>query len=81
MTETILAFESGLTATRDGLRRAAVREEQLSRKLEARDSETAAFIGVLQSFGAGPSPTIFYIQGGQQVQHVLGCCCLKRPQF
>ena len=59
LTETILAFESGLTATRDGLRSAAVREEQLSRKLEARDSETAAFIGVLQSLGAGPSPTIF----------------------
>ena len=59
LTETILAFESGLTATRDGLRRAAVREEQLSRKLEARDSETAAFIGILQSLGAGPSPTIF----------------------
>ncbi|MDA9136275.1 peptidoglycan DD-metalloendopeptidase family protein [Ascidiaceihabitans sp.] len=59
LTETILAFESGLTATRDSLRRAAVREEQLSRKLEARDSETAAFIGVLQSLGAGPSPTIF----------------------
>jgi len=59
LTETILAFESGLTATRDGLRRAAVREEQLSRKLEARDSETAAFIGVLQSLGAGQSPTIF----------------------
>lgn len=59
LTETILAFESGLTATRDGLRRAAVREEQLSRKLEARDSETAAFIGVLQSLSAGPSPTIF----------------------
>ena len=59
LTETILAFESGLTATRDGLRRAAVREEQLSRKLEARDSETAAFIGVLQSLGVGQSPTIF----------------------
>lgn len=59
LTETILAFESGLTATRDGLRRAAVLEEQLSRKLEARDSETAAFIGVLQSLGAVQSPTIF----------------------
>ena len=59
LTETILAFESGLTATRDGLRRAAVLEEQLSRKLEARDSEKAALIGVLQSLGAGQSPTIF----------------------
>ena len=59
LTGTILAYESGLTATRDGLRRAVVREEQLSRKLEARDSETAAFIGVLQSLGVGPSPTIF----------------------
>jgi len=59
LTETILAYESGLTATRDGLRRAAVLEEQLSRKLEARDSEKAALIGVLQSLGAGQSPTIF----------------------
>jgi septal ring factor EnvC (AmiA/AmiB activator) len=58
-TETVLAYEAGLTAMRDGLRRAALREEQLSRKLDARDTETAAFIGVLQSLGAGPSPTIF----------------------
>lgn len=59
LTETILAYEAGLTAMRDGLRRAALREEQLSRKLKARDRETAAFIGVLQSLGAGPSPTVF----------------------
>lgn len=59
LTETVLAYESGLTAMRDGLRRAAVREEQLSRRLQSRDQETAAFIGVLQSLGAGPSPTIF----------------------
>jgi septal ring factor EnvC (AmiA/AmiB activator) len=59
LTETILAYEAGLTAMRDGLRRAALREEQLSRKLEARDAETAAFIGVLQSLGSGPSPTVF----------------------
>ena len=59
LTETVLAYEAGLTAMRDGLRRAALREEQLSRKLDARDTETAAFIGVLQSLGAGPSPTIF----------------------
>ena len=59
LTETVLAYEAGLTAMRDGLRRAALREEQLSRKLAARDTETAAFIGVLQSLGAGPSPTIF----------------------
>jgi septal ring factor EnvC (AmiA/AmiB activator) len=59
LTETVLAYEAGLTAMRDGLRRAALREEQLSRKLDARDTETAAFIGVLQSLGAGASPTIF----------------------
>lgn len=59
LTETVLAYESGLTAMRDGLRRAALREEQLSRKLDSRDGETAAFIGVLQSLGAGPSPTVF----------------------
>ena len=59
LTDTILAYEAGLTAMRDGLRRAALREEQLSRKLKARDAEIAAFIGVLQSLGAGPSPTVF----------------------
>ena len=59
LTETVLAYEAGLTAMRDGLRRAALREEQLSRKLDACDTETAAFICVLQSLGAGPSPTIF----------------------
>ncbi len=59
LTETILAFETGLTTMRDGLRRAALREEQLSRQLEARDDETAAFVGVLQALGAGPSPTVF----------------------
>jgi septal ring factor EnvC (AmiA/AmiB activator) len=59
LTETILAYETGLAAMRDGLRRAALREEQLSRKLQSRDTETAAFLGVLQSLGAGPSPTVF----------------------
>ena len=59
LTETVLVYEAGLTAVRDGLRSAALREEQLSRKLDARDTETAAFIGVLQSLGVGPSLTIF----------------------
>lgn len=59
LTQTILAYETGLTAMRDSLRRAALREKQLTKQLDARDDETAVFIGVLQSLGAGPSPTVF----------------------
>ena len=60
LSETVRAYEAGLTAMRDGLRRVVLREEQLSRKLEASDGEIAQFLGVLQSVGANPSPTAFF---------------------
>ena len=60
LSETVLAYEAGLTAMRVGLRRVVLREEQLSRKLQASDGEIAQFLGVLQSVGANPSPTAFF---------------------
>jgi septal ring factor EnvC (AmiA/AmiB activator) len=60
LSETVRAYEAGLTAMRDGLRRVVLREEQLSRKLQASDGEIAQFLGVLQSVGANPSPTAFF---------------------
>ena len=60
LSETVLAYEAGLTAMRDGLRRVVLREEQLTRKLQASDGEIAQFLGVLQSVGANPSPTAFF---------------------
>lgn len=59
LSEAVLAYEAGLTAMRDGLRRVALREDQLGRRLEASDGEIAQFLGVLQSMGADPSPSVF----------------------
>ena len=41
LTEIVRSFEVGLEAMRDGLRRAATREAQVSRQLEAREDEIA----------------------------------------
>ncbi len=59
LTQTIQAFEVGLGAMREGLRKAAINEAQLSKKLQARDGEVAQLLGVLQSIGGNPSPTLF----------------------
>ena len=59
LTQTIQAFETGLGAMREGLRQAAINEAQLSKKLQARDGEVAQLLGVLQSIGGNPSPTLF----------------------
>ena len=58
LTETIQAFERGLGAMRAGLRQAAIAESRLSSRLQARDAEVAQLLGVLQSLGAQPSPTV-----------------------
>jgi septal ring factor EnvC (AmiA/AmiB activator) len=58
LTETIQAFETGLAAMRTGLRQAAIREAQLSARLEARDGEVGQLLAVLQSIGTD-SPTAF----------------------
>jgi murein hydrolase activator len=59
LTQTIQAFEVGLGAMREGLRQAAINEAQLSKRLQARDGEVAQLLGVLQSIGGNPSPTLF----------------------
>ena len=58
LTETIQAFETGLGAMREGLRQVAISEAQLTKKLQARDGEVAQLLGVLQSMGGAPSPTV-----------------------
>jgi septal ring factor EnvC (AmiA/AmiB activator) len=64
LTQTIQAFEVGLGAMREGLRQAAINEAQLSKRLEARDGEVAQLLGVLQSIGGNPSPTLFLHPAG-----------------
>ena len=59
LTQTIQAFEVGLGAMREGLRQAAINEAQLNKRLQSRDGEVAQLLGVLQSIGGTPSPTLF----------------------
>lgn len=58
LTATVKAYEGGLEAMRDGLRRATIREEQLSVQLKARDDEIAQLLGVLLTIGASPPPVL-----------------------
>lgn len=63
LTGTIQAFETGLAAMRTGLRQAAIREAQLSARLDARDGEVGQLLAVLQSIGR-TNPTVLLHPGG-----------------
>ncbi|SFD70849.1 murein hydrolase activator EnvC family protein [Roseivivax sediminis] len=56
LTETIRAFEAGLAAMRTGLREASIREAALSRRLDARQTEVAQLLGVLQALSTAEAP-------------------------
>ncbi|MDX2483233.1 MAG: peptidase M23 [Pseudodonghicola sp.] len=56
LTETVRAYEAGLAAMRDGLRRAATRETMLTHRLRAREGEIAQLIGVLLTIETAPPP-------------------------
>ncbi|MFK7750911.1 MAG: murein hydrolase activator EnvC [Sedimentitalea sp.] len=64
LTETVRAYESGLGAMRDGLRRAATRETQLNRSLKAGESEIAQLLGVLQTIETAPPPVLLLHPSG-----------------
>jgi septal ring factor EnvC (AmiA/AmiB activator) len=64
LTETVRAFEDGLAAMRDGLRDAAIRETELSRTLDAKETEVAQLLGVLSALGGQARPqTLVHPQG------------------
>ncbi|WP_375279397.1 murein hydrolase activator EnvC family protein [Pseudooctadecabacter sp.] len=64
LTETVQAYEDGLTALRDGLRRAAVRQRTLQADLDARSDEVAQLLGVLQTMGRAPAPILLLHPSG-----------------
>lgn len=64
LTETVQAYEDGLEAMRDGLRRAAIREETLARELQSREDEIARLLGVLQSIGQTEGPVLLLHPAG-----------------
>ncbi|MDO6587751.1 peptidase M23 [Salipiger sp. 1_MG-2023] len=57
LTQTVKAYEAGLGAMRDGLREAAIRETELSRKLQSQETEIAQLLGVLSSMGGRAAPS------------------------
>lgn len=64
LTETIQAYEAGLTAMRDGLRRAALREAQLSADLQSREQDVAQLLGVLQTIETTAPPILMLHPSG-----------------
>ncbi len=56
LTQTVRAYESGLDAMREGLRRATIREAALKGVFEAESDRLAKLLGVLQSIEAAPAP-------------------------
>ncbi|WP_299665273.1 peptidase M23 [uncultured Ruegeria sp.] len=64
LTGTIQAYEVGLTAMRDGLRRAALREAQLSAELQVREQEVAQLLGVLQTIETTAPPVLMLHPSG-----------------
>ncbi len=64
LTETIQAYEAGLTAMREGLRRAATREAQLTAELRTREKEIAQLLGVLQTIETTAPPVLILHPSG-----------------
>ena len=64
LTQTVQAYEDGLAALRDGLRRAAIQQRTLETDLAARSDEVARLLGVLQTMGRAPAPILLLHPSG-----------------
>ncbi|WP_163848661.1 murein hydrolase activator EnvC family protein [Pseudooceanicola aestuarii] len=58
LTDTLRAYEKGLGALRESLRRAVLRESELTAELQSREGEIAQLLAVLQTMGRAPAPTL-----------------------
>ncbi|MCI5085157.1 MAG: peptidase M23, partial [Rhodovulum sp.] len=54
LTQTVQAYEEGLIALREGLRRAAIREQVLVRELDLKRERIMQMVGVLGSIQGSP---------------------------
>ncbi|AKS44650.1 Septal ring factor EnvC, activator of murein hydrolases AmiA and AmiB [Octadecabacter temperatus] len=64
LTQTVRAYEDGLSALRDGLRRAAIRQRTLETDLATRSDEVARLLAVLQTMGRAPAPILLLHPSG-----------------
>ncbi|WP_296426814.1 peptidoglycan DD-metalloendopeptidase family protein [Yoonia sp.] len=58
LTETVQAYEDGLTAMRDSLRQVAMRETAIETDLDQNREEVAKLLGVLQTISQTPAPVL-----------------------
>lgn len=58
LTNAIRAYEDGLSALRDGIRRAAIRQSTLETDLAAREADVTRLLGVLQTLSRTPPPAL-----------------------
>ncbi|MHC0052212.1 murein hydrolase activator EnvC family protein [Actibacterium sp. D379-3] len=64
LTQTIQAYEEGLVALREGLRRAAIREQAIRLELDARREEVARLLGVLVTMQRAPETLLLLHPSG-----------------
>ncbi len=64
LTETVHAYEAGLVAMRDGLRKAAVRQARIEAQLQSKRVEVGRLLGALQSIGRAPAPLLLLHPSG-----------------
>lgn len=58
LTETVRAYEEGLSALREGLRRASIRERAIALEFDAKRDRLSRLLGVLQTIGTAPAPLL-----------------------
>ncbi len=64
LTQTIKAYEEGLRAMREGLRRAAIRERAIRLEFEASSGQLSRLLAVLESMEATPKPVLLLHPSG-----------------
>ncbi len=64
LTQTIRAYEAGLDAMREGLRRATIRETAIRGVFEAERAQLAQLLGAMSAIGRAPAPTSLLHPGG-----------------
>lgn len=64
LTQTVHAYEEGLAAMREGMRRAAIRQEAIELKFAAKREEVAQLLGVMQMMQSAPAPLLLLHPSG-----------------
>ncbi|MEM6407330.1 MAG: peptidoglycan DD-metalloendopeptidase family protein [Pseudomonadota bacterium] len=64
LTETLRAYEEGLAALREGLRRVAIRERAILLEFEAKEDRLSRLLGVLQTIERSPAPLLMMHPSG-----------------